>query len=297
MTTKDPTKPKRTVKKPSSKTKPKNDLKTTEVLSAQNPTPKKPNFYTLDRILNENADYNLIVGERGNGKTYAMQKHLIECFLKDGSQCFLLRRWMEDIKQSNAQNFWDGNLLSQLSDMSNGRFTSIILRSNKYLAVSYDDKGKPIIDDINTVGYVWDVNEAERLKGQSFPNVTNIVYEEFISLSERGYIGDEIPMFLNIVSTIVRDRTNVKIWLLGNTVNPYNPFFKHFGIKGLELTQGEIWTKTDTVTGCKVAVEFCQMRRKGDLYGTSAKYYAFGENNGASDMIVTGQWQIPDYPT
>ena len=289
----DKPKPKRTVKKPSSKTKSKSDRDLAEVEKPKN----TPNFYTLERILDENADYNIIVGERGNGKTYAVQKYLIEQFLENGSQCFLLRRWMEDVKQSNAQNFWDGNLLSNLSDMSKGRFTSIILRGTKYIAVSYDDKGKPIIDDTNTVGYVWDVNEAERLKGQSFPFVRNIVYEEFISLSERGYIADEIPMFLNIVSTIVRDRTDVKIWLLGNTVNPYNPFFAHFGIKGLELTQGQIWTKTDTLTGCKVAVEFCQMRRKGDLFGTSAKYYAFGTNNGASDMIVTGQWQIPNYPT
>lgn len=252
--------------------------------------------WTSKKITKENADYNIVIGERGNGKTYDLQKKCIEAFLKTGEQCFLLRRWMEDVKPSNAQNYWDGNLLAKLYDMSGGRFRNIILKGMRYIAVDYDDKGKPIVNEANTVGYVWDLNEAERLKGQSFPFVTNIVFEEFISLSQMGYLPDEVTMFLNTVSTIVRDRTNVKIWLLGNTVNPYNPYFKHFGIKGLELKQGEIWTKTDTITGCKLAVEFCAQRRTGSLKGTSAKYFAFGTADGSTDMILTGQWQLPDYP-
>ena len=257
---------------------------------------KKNDHWTGDRIRKENADYNIVVGERGNGKTYDIQKMCIEKFLKTGEQCFLLRRWMEDVKPSNAANFWDGNLLAKLTDMSGGRFRNIVLRGMRYIAVDYDDKGKPIVNEENTIGFIWDVNEAERLKGQSFQGVTNIVFEEFISLSQMGYIPDEVTLFLNCLSTIIRDRTNVKVWMLGNTVNPYNPYFKHFGIKGLELRQGEIWTKTDTLTGCKLAVEFCAQRRQGSLKGTSAKYFAFGTADGSTDMILTGQWQLPDYP-
>lgn len=259
-------------------------------------TKKKTAYYTIDRIKKENADYNIIIGERGNGKTYSVQKEMIERFLKGGEQCFILRRWMEDVKPSNAQNFWDGKLTAKLHEMSGGRFRNIILKSNRYIAVDYDDKDRPIVNEENTVGYVWDLNEAERLKGQSFPFVTNIVFEEFISLSQMGYLPDEVTYFLNVLSTIIRDRTNVKIWMLGNTVNPYNPYFKHFGIKGLELQQGTIWTKYDSVTGCKLAVEFCEQRRKGSLKGTSAKYFAFGTADGSTDMIITGQWQLPDYP-
>lgn len=252
--------------------------------------------YTISRIKKEKADFNIIVGERGNGKTYSVQEECIKNFLKNGTQCFIIRRWMEDVKPSNAMNYWDGNLTSKLYDMSGGRFRNIILKGIRYIAVDYDDKGKPIVNEQNTVGYVWDLNEAERLKGQSFPFVHDIVFEEFISLSQQGYLPDEVTFFLNVLSTIIRDRTDVVVWMLGNTVNPYNPYFKHFGIKGLELKQGEIWTKTDTVTGCKVAVEFCEMRRKGSLKNTSAKYFAFGSEDGSTDMILTGQWQLPDYP-
>ena len=291
---KDAAKPKRKTSKTAKKISKKDEVPIDKVPTWEMP---QPNYYSLSNILKENADYNLIVGERGNGKTYAIQEYLLKRYIETKEQCFLLRRWVDDVKQSNAQNFWDGTLLNHLSEWTNGKFTSIVLRSSKYILISYDDKGKPIIDDSNVIGYVWDVNESERLKGQSFPFVTNIVFEEFISLSKDGYIPDELTLFLNIISTIVRDRTNVRVWLLGNSVNPYNPYFDHFGIKGMCLKQGEIWTKTEPSTGCKVAVEFCSKRRKGSLLGTSAKYYAFGSTDGSSDMIINGKWQLPKYPT
>ena len=33
---------------------------------------EKSNYYSLDKILSKNAQYNLIFGERSNGKTYAV---------------------------------------------------------------------------------------------------------------------------------------------------------------------------------------------------------------------------------
>lgn len=266
-------------------------------MTTRKSTKKESNYYSLSNILKETADFNIIIGERGNGKTYAIQEYCIKEFLKNGGQMLLLRRWMEDIKPSNAINFFDGNIISNLPEWSNGEYTNIEFRNYSYYLCSYDEKGKPILSEKNIFAYVRDVSESERIKGQSFPYVSNIVYEEFISLAQNGYLPDETGYFLNILSTVTRDRTNVKIWMLGNTVNPYNPYFDLFGIKGLELEKGTIWTRIDTTTGRKTAVEWCQQRRKGSLLGTSAKYTYFDTGkNGVSDMIITGDWQLPNYP-
>ena len=37
----------------------------------------KNKFYTLDNILKENADYNIIYGERSNGKTTAVLNEIL----------------------------------------------------------------------------------------------------------------------------------------------------------------------------------------------------------------------------
>ena len=38
---------------------------------------KKSKFYSLDGILEKDADYNIIFGERSNGKTYAALEYSI----------------------------------------------------------------------------------------------------------------------------------------------------------------------------------------------------------------------------
>ena len=47
---------------------------------------ESPKYYSLGRILAKNADYNIIFGERSNGKTYAALAHGLETFVKTGKQ-------------------------------------------------------------------------------------------------------------------------------------------------------------------------------------------------------------------
>src|SRR5699024_11620877 len=52
---------------------------------------------------------------------------------------------------------------------------------------------------------------------------------------------NELVLFMNTVSTIVRRRTDVKIFMLGNTVNKYNPYFKEMGLNHAnQMEQGTI---------------------------------------------------------
>lgn len=37
----------------------------------------KQKYYSLKRILKENAEYNLLLGERSNGKSYATKEHCV----------------------------------------------------------------------------------------------------------------------------------------------------------------------------------------------------------------------------
>jgi hypothetical protein len=57
-----------------------------------------PKFYSLSRILAKNADYNVIFGERSNGKTYATLLYGIKEYLRTGKQMAYIRRWREDLR-------------------------------------------------------------------------------------------------------------------------------------------------------------------------------------------------------
>ena len=69
--------------------------------------PKKKNeFYSLTNIKKKNATYNVIIGERSNGKTYACLLDAVKNFLKDGKQFAYVRRWKEDISNKRASQIF-----------------------------------------------------------------------------------------------------------------------------------------------------------------------------------------------
>ena len=61
-------------------------------------------YYSLDRILKKNSTYNVIFGERSNGKTYSALKYGIEEYFKTGGQLAIVRRWKEDITGRRASD-------------------------------------------------------------------------------------------------------------------------------------------------------------------------------------------------
>ena len=71
-------------------------------------TKKKFNYYSLKNIQRKNATYNVIFGERSNGKTYAVLKQALENYKKDGSQFAYVRRWQDDIKARRASTVFNG---------------------------------------------------------------------------------------------------------------------------------------------------------------------------------------------
>lgn len=67
---------------------------------------KKSKFYSLDGILEKDADYNIIFGERSNGKTYAALEYAIRRYISIGEQSAYIRRWREDLRGKRAESLF-----------------------------------------------------------------------------------------------------------------------------------------------------------------------------------------------
>ena len=99
---------------------------------------------------------------------------------------------------------------------------------------------------------------------------------------------------MNTVSTIVRKREDVKIYMLGNTVNKYCPYFKEMGLEHIQkMKQGTIDVYQYGDSHLTVAVEYCKTIDNGDSKGAN-KYFAF--NNPKLSMITGGAWELNIYP-
>lgn len=250
-------------------------------------------YYNTQKIDKKNATYNVIFGERSNGKTYALLLKSVKSYFKDGSQFAYVRRWKEDITGRRAQRLFSGvNDNQEIAKLSNGRFTGVHYWAGKFYLCNYDENGKVIYGDNDIIGFTFALSDGEHDKSTSFPNITTIIFDEF--LTNRLYLVDEFVLFMNTVSTIVRRRENVKIYMLGNTVNKFCPYFNEMGLdKVPQMEQGSIDVYRYGNSDLKVAVEYCKSEvNKKDK--PSNKYFAF--NNPKLEMITGGAWELSIYP-
>lgn len=249
-------------------------------------------YYTTTAIDKKNATYNVIFGERSNGKTYALLKKGLANYFKDGKQLAYVRRWKEDITGRRAQRLYSGiNENGEVAKLSDGLYTGVHYYAGKFYLCNYDDKGKVRYSDEDCIGFTFALSDGEHDKSTSFPNVTMIVFDEF--LTNKLYLPDEFIAFMNTVSTIVRKREDIKIYMLGNTVNKYCPYFNEMGLTHiLKMKQGTIDVYSFGSSGLTVAVEYC----KSSFFNKSVtnKYFAF--DNPKLEMITGGAWELNVYP-
>lgn len=250
-------------------------------------------YYTTNRIDKKNADYNIIFGERSNGKTYALLLKAIKNYFKDGSQMAYIRRWREDITGRRASMVFEGiNANGEVKKISKGEFDGVHYHAGKWYFCTYDSNGKTIYNDGDVFAYGFAITNVEHDKSTSFPKIKTIVFDEF--LTNKIYIQDEFVSFMNVVSTIVRRREDVKIYMLGNTVNKFCPYFKEMGLEHVpNMKQGSIDVYSYGADALlTVAVEYCNSTAEQN--GHSNKYFAF--NNPKLEMITGGAWELSLYP-
>ena len=67
-------------------------------------------YYSLEKILEKNVDYNFFFGEVSKGKTYSALEYAIKQFAVSGykNQTAIVRRWQEYIKGQRAETIYNG---------------------------------------------------------------------------------------------------------------------------------------------------------------------------------------------
>ena len=253
-------------------------------------------YYSLDNILKNKAQYNMIIGERSNGKTYACLYKAVENYVKYHKKTAYIRRWQDDFKGKRGATLFESLASTKaIEKLTNGKWTDVYYYSGRWYLCKWDEKNIRV-NDTEPFAYGFAISAMEHDKSTSYPDVTTIIFDEFLT---RGvYLPDEFVLFMNVISTIVRDRYDVTIFMLGNTVNKYCPYFEEMGLTRIkDMKQGQIdvyeyGESNDSETQpLKVAVEYCGSKKSKK---NSDTYFAF--NNPKLSMITNGVWELDLYP-
>ena len=252
---------------------------------------KKNRFYNLKNILSKDAQYNIIIGERSNGKTYACLKYGLEQYVKEGKQTAIVRRFREDFTGQRGATMFDALVSNgEITKLTKGQWTNVYYWSSRWFLCRYGENGEREKDE-TPFAYGFALNSAEHDKSTSYPNINTIIFDEFIT--RNLYLTDEFTIFQNVISTIIRQRVNIKIFMLGNTVNKYAcPYVDEMGLKHFKnMKQGDIDVYRYGDTELIVAVEYCKPNEQGK---PNNFYFAF--DNPKLSMITGGEWELNIYP-
>lgn len=250
----------------------------------------KAKYWDIRPIKAIPAQYRVIYGERSNGKTYGVLKDTIEDYIKNGHQFGYLRRWPDDIKMRKMQQLFEAICANgEVSKLSDGRWNGIKYRHGKFFLIATD--GEDTVEDDRPMGFTFSISAMEHDKSIAYPGIKRIIFDEFIS--RLAYIPDEFSLFMNVLSTLIRERDDVEIWMLGNTVSKDCPYFKEMGLRHVYRQEpGTIDTYSYRKNGQEllIAVEYT----KNLASKKSDKYFIF--DNPKMEMITGGAWELAIYP-
>ena len=253
---------------------------------------KKFKFYDIRDLMKSypEAYYYMVIGERSNGKTFSALDYCLERYAKNGEQFAYVRRWGEDIRKKNLSELFSGHAESGHVASHFPEWTQVYYSSSKFYLERMTDDGPERGEE--PIGFAFDLNSMEHSKSISFPRITTIIFDEF--MSRNGYLPNEWILFMNTLSTIIRHRNNVKIIMLGNTVNKYCPYFAEMGLNHIkDMKPGTIDIYHYGDSKLSVAVEYTGTAAK---QGGKASDVYFSFDNPELKMITGGEWEIAIYP-
>ena len=184
-------------------------------------------FWDLGKTLTYNSLINVIVGNRGGGKTYGAKKRGIDQFIKNREQFGYIRRYKDDLKEP-MQRFFDDirDAYPEYEFKTDAKHFYIRLRPE-------DPKEKWTDDDIAGYGFV--LSTASNKKSIAYPNITTLIFDEF--LLDKGnimYLSDEPIKLLNLYETVARPGTGhprVVLFMLANALSITNPYFLYWNLR------------------------------------------------------------------
>ncbi len=240
-------------------------------------------YYSSDMIEKIGADFNIIYGERSNGKSYDIKiRRCLMNFINNGDEFVLIRRYDTDIRREKIDSYFSDVPIEKIS---NGKYNEIYCYSNGiYLA---NNSGGKRADAVRA-GYVRALNVAQTYSGTQYPHVTTVLMEEFISIDGK-YLPNELFLFNHLLSTIAR-RRNVRVYMLANSISRISPYWREFGIEHIIRSQQQgticVITRSTENGDQKIAVEYCA--------NAAARSRMFSGKR--AEMINNGKWLVAAQP-
>ena len=159
-------------------------------------------WYSLDNILKYDVQYYMIFGERSNGKSYAVDKYIIDKFFLEGEQFAFVKRFEDDIKSK-----YMSEVFTPLEPYILEKY-GYRIKFYRGCWLVYEDGTEGKLSECKTFGYAFSLNNVNRTKATSYPNVTTILFvfwllSKTFTFSLRSIANLVVKPFLSLYSRVI----------------------------------------------------------------------------------------------
>lgn len=245
-------------------------------------------WYSAKALLSKRCIWNILLGQKGNGKSTAISRYCLEDAWNNNREFIYLRRWDLETTADKTEHYFA--LFEQngwISEITKRKYNCLtVFRKTIYWGRRREDG---TIERGKKCGYSVPLSGQEHYSSGQYPNVYNIIFEEFIS-KRQMYLENECSQLMFLVHTIFRHKENCKIFMIGNTISRLCPYFREWQltkIPDMDLGQIDIYKyHNDDGSAVEIAVENSPtiLKKSGVIFGNSR------------DSIVSGAWETSEMP-
>lgn len=175
----------------------------------------------------ERNKYFVICTERASGKTTNVMLLGLVCHKLYGTPIQYIRQTDDMLAPKNMRNLMHV-IISEgyVEKLTNGRYNTLVYKARRwYYAKVDEEETKEVAQEACIVCLSLQADEI--YKSSYNTNGDFIIFDEFCA---RRHLPDEFILFCDLLSTIIRSRSNPVIWMLGNTIDRYEYYFDELEI-------------------------------------------------------------------
>ena len=181
-------------------------------------------------LLSRNAVFNFVTSNRNFGKTWTFKKRAIRRWIKHGKKTIWIRLFDEEVKTC-ADKFLPRDFckyagVSMYAKQS--KKGNIKREGTKIFMRRHENDGAPW----DWVIQIFRLSDPDAVRSADDPDVDTIVVDERSKTAEKmnKYVGNPLGHLLDILDSVRREH-EVKVILLGNKENHFDPLITGFGLR------------------------------------------------------------------
>ena len=250
-------------------------------------------WYTVKSILGYSwAVFYILLGAREAGKSYSVMDFCLAEYFNKGKDFVWLRLTEASTKKllnNNAMQFIDIGLMNKYGINSKDltvKGTTVFYKGKRMarilaLSTFYSDKGIALFED-------------KEMAEEMF--AMNIVCDEFQRENSEKNTFDITYAFVNQLENLVRHKTNVRIWLIGNTVEDCSDILTLFNFIPESFGRYKLKKKRAVIDYIPPSKKYLE-RRKGSIANLLTPNASTFTNEQKFDRskVYKGRLQKPQY--